>query len=58
MAERQSLFGAGAGPIFLDNVACNGSEETLTNCSANFGESSCDHTQDASVICGGMTINL
>lgn len=45
-------FGEGTGPIFLDDVTCTGNEDSITTCSfAGYGQSDCDHTEDASVIC-------
>ncbi|XP_028295115.1 deleted in malignant brain tumors 1 protein-like isoform X2 [Gouania willdenowi] len=47
-------FGQGTGPIWLDNVVCNGQESALTHCQhPNFGENNCGHGEDASVICLG-----
>ena len=51
-----SKYGWGTGPVFLTNVACAGSEDSLAECSHSyFGDvtSSCkDHSKDASVYCG------
>ena len=45
-------FGAGTGPILLDNVACTGTEQTLTDCPNNgIGIHNCVHSEDASVRC-------
>ena len=47
-------FGAGAGPIHLDNVGCTGSETNLTDCSYN-SVVNClrGHSEDAGVRCQG-----
>lgn len=41
--------------ILLDEVACNGTEETLLECKAEpFGSHNCANTEDAGVYCPGM----
>ena len=49
-----AFFGPGVGPIFLDQVACNGNEESLLDCPSSGLEEvgSCTHAQDAGVVCG------
>ena len=52
-------FGRGDGlPILLDDMACNGSETSLTEC-ANAGVHihDCDHSEDAGVICEGAYVD-
>ena len=50
-------FGEGLGSILLDDLECDGSEDTLTNCSRKGNimlfETNCDHGEDAGVICQG-----
>uniref|UniRef100_A0A672U9A3 Soluble scavenger receptor cysteine-rich domain-containing protein SSC5D n=1 Tax=Strigops habroptila TaxID=2489341 RepID=A0A672U9A3_STRHB len=47
-------FGQGSGPIWLDNVQCNGSEAALAECSAQpWGINNCNHGHDAGVVCAG-----
>ena len=52
MAFTNAHFGAGVGPIFLDDVGCSGSESNLVNCSHSFFVS-CRHHEDAGVRCQG-----
>ncbi|XP_041470263.1 deleted in malignant brain tumors 1 protein-like [Lytechinus variegatus] len=45
-------FGPGSGTIWLDQVGCTGNETTLADCYHDgFGETNCDHYEDACVIC-------
>ncbi|KAF4079914.1 hypothetical protein AMELA_G00183750, partial [Ameiurus melas] len=45
-------FGPGSGPIWMNKVACNGSETALKNCrSAEWGVNNCGHDKDAGVTC-------
>ena len=51
-----ALFGEGIGSILLDNLMCNGSENTLLDCltSDDYIElHNCDHSEDAGVRCEG-----
>uniref|UniRef100_A0A8C8WZU7 Macrophage receptor with collagenous structure n=1 Tax=Panthera leo TaxID=9689 RepID=A0A8C8WZU7_PANLE len=42
----------GTGQIWLDNVACQGTEGTLWNCNKNsWGSHNCNHSEDAGVEC-------
>ena len=59
IAKLYGFFGQGRGPIVLEDVQCNGLEESLFDC-ANSGlrYSSCGHYEDAGVICQGIYIVL
>ena len=49
-----AVFGEGSGQIWLDDVACSGSESFLDECFHSYypwGRHNCDHSEDAGVIC-------
>ena len=48
-------FGLTSGPIFLENLACDGTEAGISDCpqSGVPGLHECDHSQDAGVQCLG-----
>ena len=46
-----AYFGEGAGPIFLNNVACSTSERKLVDCSYESNTAACGHSDDAGVMC-------
>uniref|UniRef100_A0A8B9P776 Soluble scavenger receptor cysteine-rich domain-containing protein SSC5D n=1 Tax=Apteryx owenii TaxID=8824 RepID=A0A8B9P776_APTOW len=53
-APPRARFGLGYEPIWLDDVNCTGSEAALSECGARpWGESNCNHGEDASVVCLG-----
>nr|XP_054774441.1 neurotrypsin-like isoform X2 [Lytechinus pictus] len=53
---RSETFGPGSGPIWLDDVNCNGDELSVTSCPANdIGVENCRHYEDAGVICKDTT---
>ncbi|CAI5685656.1 unnamed protein product, partial [Oreochromis niloticus] len=58
-APRSAHFGAGTGQIWLDHVTCSGNESSLTECQhSGFGSNTCEHGQDAAVICSAVSVIL
>ena len=51
--KRFAYYGQGSGPIWLDNVFCDGTEITIGDCThLGWGEHSyCDHSDDVGVKC-------
>ena len=48
----ENRYGAGSGQIWLDEVMCNGTEASITDCQHNgWGNTDCAHSEDVSVAC-------
>ena len=57
-AYRYAAFGAGSGPIFLDDVQCSSSSTQLLEClSRPILSHNCRHYKDAGVKCEGFIVN-
>ncbi|KAM6191006.1 scavenger receptor cysteine-rich type 1 protein M130-like [Sarcoramphus papa] len=49
-AHAKGHFGAGSGPIWMDDVGCHGTESALSDCKhRGWGQHNCGHAEDAAV---------
>ncbi|XP_052789120.1 deleted in malignant brain tumors 1 protein-like [Mya arenaria] len=52
-----AAYGRGTGRILLDDVECIGTETSIAQCrNGGWGQSNCDHSEDAAVICQNSTV--
>ena len=52
VAYSNAYYGAGTGPIYMDDVDCIGDEDKLLSCvSQPIGSNNCGHFEDAGVNC-------
>ena len=50
-------YSKGSGQIWLDDVACVGSETSLVHCRHNgWGQHNCFHSEDVGILCKGKTV--
>ncbi|XP_076465930.1 scavenger receptor cysteine-rich domain-containing protein DMBT1-like [Babylonia areolata] len=56
-AVKRAGFGQGTGGIWMDNVACNGTETRLQDCGFNgYSVHNCRHYEDAGAFCSGVYV--
>ena len=56
ISVRHGEFGPGNGSILLDDLVCNGDENSLLDCLSedDIGSHDCSHSEDAGVRCQGV----
>ena len=56
-AKSAAFFGEGAGPVWLSNLQCLGSESNISECShSGLGQQECGHNRDVGVACTGKVL--
>lgn len=56
MARGSAYFGQGTGSIVMDEVECDGDEDTIFNCTHDTSHD-CSHFEDAGVMCQSAECN-
>ena len=52
-------YGEGSGTVWMSSLACSGSESSISECPhLGWGETSCSHSWDAGVTCGGKCYSV
>ncbi|KAJ1488529.1 hypothetical protein T484DRAFT_1783016 [Baffinella frigidus] len=52
-------YGGGVGLIWMDNMNCNGGENSITECNFNgWGNHNCGHGEDVGICCNGGMVTL
>ena len=58
-ARGSAYYGQGSGPIWIDDVACTGSESHIYDCRhRGWGNNACTHSRDAGVQCSYGSANI
>ena len=58
LALTKAQYGEGYGPVYLDELNCNGTESSIMQCGhSGVANANCHHTEDASVICKGKQMS-
>ena len=54
-----NMYGPGSGPIWLDDVDCDGTDIHIIQCGRRgWGKADCTHSEDISIYCGMQQYNF